>query len=114
MPVVTFHGTDDQYLAYTGGYGPKVADLPAPGGGTIGTGLLAVGDSSLSVPETVAAKADARLRIPVRAGLRSLNVATAAAIGLYEALRQRQVGDPADQPGALEALASKKNIRVLE
>ena len=36
----------------------------------------------------VAAAADARLAIPIRPGLRSLNVAMAAAMALGEALRQ--------------------------
>jgi tRNA (cytidine/uridine-2'-O-)-methyltransferase len=50
--------------------------------------ILLFGRETAGVPETVAAKADARLRIPVRAGLRSLNVATAAAMAVGEALRQ--------------------------
>jgi tRNA (cytidine/uridine-2'-O-)-methyltransferase len=40
------------------------------------------------VPDTVRAAADARIRVPMRSGLRSLNVALAAAIVLGEALRQ--------------------------
>jgi tRNA (cytidine/uridine-2'-O-)-methyltransferase len=40
------------------------------------------------VPDAVHEAADARLRIPMRAGLRSLNVAVASAIVLGEALRQ--------------------------
>jgi len=32
--------------------------------------------------------ADARIRIPMRPGIRSINVAQAAAIGVAEALRQ--------------------------
>ena len=39
-------------------------------------------------PDEVAAKADARLVIPIQPGLRSLNVAMAAAMALGEALRQ--------------------------
>jgi polyhydroxybutyrate depolymerase len=55
IPIVAFHGTDDPYLAYTGGYGPKVAGLPAPNGkGTIGSGLLAVGDEAKPVPDMMA------------------------------------------------------------
>jgi tRNA (cytidine/uridine-2'-O-)-methyltransferase len=49
---------------------------------------LLVGRESAGVPDSVHAAADARLRIPMRAGLRSLNVALAAAIVLGEALRQ--------------------------
>jgi tRNA (cytidine/uridine-2'-O-)-methyltransferase len=40
------------------------------------------------VPEKVHAAADARLRIPMREGLRSLNVAVAAAMAVGEAIRQ--------------------------
>jgi tRNA (cytidine/uridine-2'-O-)-methyltransferase len=50
--------------------------------------VVMVGRESAGVPEHVHAAADARLLIPMQAGLRSLNVATAAAIVLGEALRQ--------------------------
>jgi tRNA (cytidine/uridine-2'-O-)-methyltransferase len=49
---------------------------------------LLLGRESAGVPDTVHRLADARLRIPMRAGLRSLNVAVAAAMVLGEALRQ--------------------------
>ena len=49
---------------------------------------LLVGRESAGVPAAVAARADARLKIPLRPGLRSLNVAVAAAMVLGEALRQ--------------------------
>lgn len=49
---------------------------------------LLVGRESAGVPPEVHAAADARLAIPMRAGVRSLNVALAAAIGLAEGLRQ--------------------------
>jgi tRNA (cytidine/uridine-2'-O-)-methyltransferase len=39
----------------------------------------------------VHAAADARLRIPMRSGMRSINVALACAIALGEALRQTRV-----------------------
>jgi poly(3-hydroxybutyrate) depolymerase/glycerophosphoryl diester phosphodiesterase len=55
IPLLAIHGTDDPYLAYTGGYGPRVAALPTPDGkGTIGAGLLATGDDAKSVPDMVA------------------------------------------------------------
>ena len=44
------------------------------------------------MPEAVHQAADARLRIPIRPGLRSLNVAVAAAMVLGEALRQTGCG----------------------
>lgn len=49
---------------------------------------LLVGRESAGVPETVHAAADARLLVPMQPGLRSLNVALAAAMVLGEALRQ--------------------------
>jgi tRNA (cytidine/uridine-2'-O-)-methyltransferase len=49
---------------------------------------LLLGRESSGVPETVHAAADARLAIPLQPGLRSLNVALAAAVVLGEALRQ--------------------------
>lgn len=49
---------------------------------------LLMGRESAGVPENVAAAADARLRIPMAAGMRSINVAQAAAMVLGEALRQ--------------------------
>jgi tRNA (cytidine/uridine-2'-O-)-methyltransferase len=51
---------------------------------------LLLGRESAGVPEAVHAAADARLRIPLRPGLRSLNVAVAAAVVLGEALRQTE------------------------
>ena len=52
------------------------------------TDLLMVGRESAGVPDAVHAAADARVVIPVRPPLRSLNVAVAAAMVLGEALRQ--------------------------
>jgi tRNA (cytidine/uridine-2'-O-)-methyltransferase len=50
--------------------------------------VLLFGSESAGVPEAVHKAADIRLRIPMRAGLRSLNVAMAAAMVAGEALRQ--------------------------
>ena len=50
--------------------------------------ILLFGRESAGVPDEVAASADARLVIPIRPDLRSLNVAMAAAMALGEALRQ--------------------------
>jgi tRNA (cytidine/uridine-2'-O-)-methyltransferase len=50
--------------------------------------ILLFGRESAGVPEAVADLADARLRIPIRPALRSLNVAMAAALAVGEALRQ--------------------------
>lgn len=50
--------------------------------------VLLLGRESAGVPEGVHQCADGRVRIPMWAGLRSLNVAVAAAMVLGEALRQ--------------------------
>lgn len=49
---------------------------------------LLLGRETSGVPDFVHRCADARLRIPMRPGMRSLNVALAGAIALGEALRQ--------------------------
>ena len=50
--------------------------------------ILLFGRESAGVPDEVVSAADARLVIPIRPGLRSLNVAMSAALALGEALRQ--------------------------
>ncbi|MSO67195.1 MAG: tRNA (cytidine(34)-2'-O)-methyltransferase [Pseudolabrys sp.] len=50
--------------------------------------ILLFGRESAGVPETVHKAADARLCIPMRKGLRSLNIAMAVAMVAGEALRQ--------------------------
>jgi len=50
--------------------------------------IIMVGRESSGVPEAVRASAEVRLRIPIRPGLRSLNVGIAATIAMTEALRQ--------------------------
>jgi tRNA (cytidine/uridine-2'-O-)-methyltransferase len=50
--------------------------------------IILVGRESAGVPEAVSASADERLVIPLRSGLRSLNVGIAATIAISEALRQ--------------------------
>ncbi len=58
---------------------------------------LLLGRESAGVPDAVRAEADAHLLIPMRSGIRSLNVALAAAMVLSEALRQTGLfpGNPA-------------------
>ena len=57
VPLVAFHGTEDPFLDFEGGFGPGVANLPTPdGSGTIGE---AAGDEPAvpagpTVPEVVA------------------------------------------------------------
>jgi tRNA (cytidine/uridine-2'-O-)-methyltransferase len=55
--------------------------------------ILLLGRESAGVPDEVAAAADARVVIPIAPGLRSLNVAMAAALVLGEALRQTAPSD---------------------
>ena len=50
--------------------------------------ILMFGRESAGVPDDVHRAADARLVIPMRPGLRSINVAMAAAMALGEAMRQ--------------------------
>jgi tRNA (cytidine/uridine-2'-O-)-methyltransferase len=64
--------------------------------------ILMFGRESAGVPAPVHAAADVRLVIPLRPGLRSLNVAMACAMAAGEALRQtggfahgRRIGVPA-------------------
>ncbi len=49
---------------------------------------IVVGRESAGVPQEIHREAGARIRIPMRPGVRSINVAQAAAIGVAEALRQ--------------------------
>lgn len=49
---------------------------------------LLMGRESAGVPDAVHAEADARVVVPIREGLRSLNVAVCAAMILGEAIRQ--------------------------
>jgi len=57
---------------------------------------LLLGRESGGVPPEVREAADARLAIPMKPGLRSLNVAVAAAMVLGEALRQTKGFSPID------------------
>lgn len=52
--------------------------------------VLLFGKESAGVPEAVAAACDVRLRLPIRDQVRSMNLATAAALALGEALRQTE------------------------
>lgn len=50
--------------------------------------VLLFGSEGSGVPDPVHDRADLRVRIPIRAGLRSLNLGVSAGIALAEALRQ--------------------------
>jgi len=60
--------------------------------------ILMVGRESAGAPPEVHDAADARILIPIRPGMRSLNVAVCAAMALGEALRQTGLY-PAAAPG---------------
>jgi len=64
-----------------------------------GDDILMFGRESAGVPEEVHAAADAQLTIPMRPGLRSLNVAVTAAMALGEALRQVREFPKMKSPG---------------
>jgi tRNA (cytidine/uridine-2'-O-)-methyltransferase len=50
--------------------------------------ILLFGKESAGVPPAIADACDARVRIPMRPQVRSMNLATTAALALGEALRQ--------------------------
>ncbi len=56
--------------------------------GFLADDVLLFGKESAGVPAAVAAGCDARVRLPIRRAVRSMNLATAAALALGEALRQ--------------------------
>ena len=62
--------------------------------------VLMVGRESAGVPLSVAQAADGSVAVPIRAGLRSMNVAVAAAMILGEALRQTGFCSGAGQTAA--------------
>ncbi len=77
---------------------PRLFALTTRGGYSVYDTRFAAGDAFLFGPETRGLPADvldtvpaqARLRIPMRAGNRSLNLSNAAAVTVYEAWRQLQ------------------------
>jgi TrmH family RNA methyltransferase len=55
-----------------------------------GSLAILIGQEAAGLPPEIASEADKRLSIPIRAGMDSLNAATAASIFLYEVARQRE------------------------
>ena len=88
------HLSWDNFVAWRAETGRRLvlattkAALPYADFAFAGDDLILMGRESAGVPETVHEAADARVTIPMVAGMRSLNVATAAAMMLGEALRQ--------------------------
>ena len=62
--------------------------VPLPAARFEATDVLLLGSEGAGVPAFVHDRADLAVRVPLRAGFRSLNVAVAAAMVLGEALRQ--------------------------
>jgi TrmH family RNA methyltransferase len=67
-----------------GGEPPSAAALAAPV-------LMLLGNEGAGLPDTLAAEADIRITIPMRAGVESLNVAVTAALLLWEAAGRRRI-----------------------
>ncbi|WP_022687490.1 tRNA (cytidine(34)-2'-O)-methyltransferase [Sphingomonas phyllosphaerae] len=64
--------------------------VPLPAARFEADDILLLGSEGAGVPAHVHDRADLRVRVPMRAGLRSLNVAVAGAMLLGEALRQTE------------------------
>lgn len=64
--------------------------------------ILLFGRESSGVPDEVHGVADAKLVIPMRPGLRSLNLAISCAMAVGEALRQLQAGPGNTHGGAVD------------
>lgn len=64
------------------------AAVPLPEARFRADDILLLGSESAGVPDVVHGRADLAVRIPMRAGMRSLNVAIAGAMVLAEGLRQ--------------------------
>lgn len=66
----------------------SAGDTRLPDARFTGEDILLMGRESAGLPEDLHARADLRVRIPMAAGFRSLNLAVATGIALGEALRQ--------------------------
>lgn len=94
LATVTRHPSWDAFLVAHRARGGRLLVLTAKGAHPYTDFEFAAGDTlllgreSAGAPAEVHAAADARLRIPMKPGLRSLNVAQAGAMVLGEALRQ--------------------------
>lgn len=91
LAAVTRHPSWDRFLASRQGrivLMTTKAPVAYPAFSFRETDIILLGRESAGVPDTVHDTADARLRVPLRPDLRSLNVAMTAAIVIGEALRQ--------------------------
>ena len=84
---VALHAAELQVVALdsAGGVAAEDLDLTRPT-------CLALGGEGHGLPEAVLSRADARLRLPMRVPVESLNVAVAGALALYAAAAQREGG----------------------
>ncbi|MEH3046426.1 tRNA (cytidine(34)-2'-O)-methyltransferase [Sphingomonas adhaesiva] len=88
---VTRHADWDAFVAASRGrivLGTTTGAIPLPAARFAADDVLLLGSEGAGVPDHVHARADLRVRVPMRSGLRSLNVAVAGAMMLGEALRQ--------------------------
>lgn len=69
--------------------------------------ILAMGSESAGAPPHVVAAADIAVRIPIRAGLRSLNLSVATGIAAAEALRQTGGWPGGSTNAAPDAMATR-------
>lgn len=92
------HVSWDAFLTWRGGQkqNPRIVLLTTKGSEPLTEfafrpdDILLAGRESAGVPDEVAELADARLRIPMVAGARSLNVVVSMAMALTEGLRQTE------------------------
>lgn len=88
------HDNWGAFQAWRQGRGRRVVALSAQGSERLdgfrfsADDVLLLGRESAGLPAMIKQTADALVKIPVRAGNRSLNVAVAASIAVFEALRQ--------------------------
>jgi tRNA (cytidine/uridine-2'-O-)-methyltransferase len=91
---VTRHADWDAFDAWRNGVGARLvlvsahSDVAYTAFAFEADDVLLLGRESAGVPDKVRMAADATVKVPMRPGMRSLNVAVAAAMVLGEALRQ--------------------------
>ncbi|WEK41800.1 MAG: tRNA (cytidine(34)-2'-O)-methyltransferase [Candidatus Sphingomonas colombiensis] len=88
---VTRHADWASFIAQAGGrivLATTSGAIPLPQANFRADDILLFGSEGAGVPPAVHDRADLRVRVPMRAGFRSLNIAVSAAIMLGEALRQ--------------------------
>lgn len=91
---VARHASADAFFSAFSGEGSRFMLLSAHGETRLedaafrSSDILLFGSESAGAPPEVHERADARLRIPMEPGFRSLNIALAAGIALFEAMRQ--------------------------